>query len=869
MATDPTQQPARHVPPHNLEAEQSVLGAMVMSPNAIPVVTEILQADDFYRETHRLIYRSILTLYAKGAEVDAVTLSAELEQQGVLEHVGGKAFIHTLPEIVPAASNARQYAEIVRETSVLRQLIQVGNEIAELGYQHPDETPNLLDKCEQKVFAISNQRRTSEFQHIKEILKQNFERIELLQRDSSVSGVASGFPAIDKITGGFQPSNLIVLAARPGMGKTSLALNIAHHVGVDGNAPVAIFSLEMSAQEIGERMICSAARVSSHKVRTAALSGDDYAKLVQVVGELEKADIFVDDSAGLNMFELRAKARRLAAKKPLGLLIVDYLQLMMGDGRSENRQQEVANISRSLKQLARELEIPVIAVSQLNRSPEVRQDKRPQLSDLRECLAGDTPVTLSSTGERVPIRDVAGERDVPVWSLNDRLQLGHGVMTEVWRTATKPVQRIKLASGREIRATENHPFLTVDGWATVSDLQVGAHLAVARQTPKPFSPRTRTEYELVLIAHLLGNGCVSRDPVSYCSGDPACLQVVEEAAHKLGVSTSRTPGRGVTYVHFPMNGPAGRGSTNPLYDLLRRHGLYGKRAHEKRIPAALHRLGDTQVRLFLRHLWATDGSVTTSSSGTVRIFYATTSRRLADDVQALLLRLGVGARLRLASSNHRPVWTVDVSGRRGQLEFLATIGVHGAREARCLEALDRLKATSSDTNVDAVPAGVWHRVRASMRTFGVTSRELARRLDMSYCGSTLYRSGVCRDRMLRVAHAVPDPVLMHLAISDVRWDRVAAIEPAGRTDVYDARVPGTHSFLANDIVSHNSGAIEQDADLVMFINADPKDETKRGTVEIIVAKHRNGPTGVARLGFVADYTRFRHLTTEEERRYDT
>jgi replicative DNA helicase len=387
MAIDTSRQMPGHVPPHNLEAEQSVLGAMVVNPNAIPVAIEQLRDEDFYREGHRLIYRSILTLYDKGDEVDVVTVSAELDRQGVLERVGGRDFIHTLAEIVPAAANAGQYATIVREQSVLRSLIQVGNEIAELGYQHPDTIAALLDRSEQRVFAISQQRRVAEFQHIKDILTANFQRLELMQRDATVSGVATGFEGIDKITGGLQPANLIVLAARPSMGKTSLALNIAQTVAVDGKAPVAIFSLEMSAQELGERMMCSAARVSSHKVRTATLSGDDYAKLIQAAGELEKADIFIDDTAGITMFELRAKARRLASKKPLALVIVDYLQLMVGDGRSENRQQEVAGLSRSLKQLARELSVPVIAVSQLNRSPEVRQDKRPQLSDLRESGA--------------------------------------------------------------------------------------------------------------------------------------------------------------------------------------------------------------------------------------------------------------------------------------------------------------------------------------------------------------------------------------------------------------------------------------------------------------------------------------------------
>jgi len=386
MAVERLETATSHLPPHDLEAEQSVLGAMLVNPNAITAVAESLSADDFYRDTHRLIYRAVLTLYDKGEEVDVVTLSAQLEREGVLERAGGREFVHTLAEFVPAAANAAHYAGIVREQSVLRALIRVGNEIAELGYQHPGNTHELLDRCEQKVFAIQQQRRVAEFQHIKEILVRNFEYLDALERDHGVSGIASGFEGIDKLTGGFQKANLIVLAARPGVGKTSLALNIAQNVAVQGQAPVAIFSLEMSAQELGERMMCSSARVSSHKVRTGSLSGDDYAKLVQAAGELEKADIFVDDT-GLNMFELRAKARRLQAKHALSLVIVDYLQLMSGDSRAENRQQEVSNISRSMKQLARELDVPVIAVSQLNRSPEARADREPQLADLRESGA--------------------------------------------------------------------------------------------------------------------------------------------------------------------------------------------------------------------------------------------------------------------------------------------------------------------------------------------------------------------------------------------------------------------------------------------------------------------------------------------------
>ncbi len=387
MAVERIENLSPNLPPHNLEAEQSVLGAMLVNPNAVAVVAEMVAVEDFYRDAHRHVYGAVLKLFDRGEEVDVVTVSAQLERENTLEKAGGREFVHSLADFVPTAANAGHYARIVHEQGMLRSIIRVGSEIFELGSQHPGTVPELLDRCEQLVFAIQQHRGGGDFYLLKEIIVRNFEKLDLMQRDQAVSGVASGFEPIDRLTGGFQPTNLIVLAARPGVGKTSLALNIAHNVAVGTKAPVAIFSLEMSAQELGERLLCSAARVSSHKVRTGTLSGDDYGKLVQAAGELEKADIFIDESAGLNMFELRAKARRLKSKHDLKLIIVDYLQLMGGDGHAENRQQEVAAISRSLKQLGRELQLPIIAVSQLNRAPEVRADREPQLADLRESGA--------------------------------------------------------------------------------------------------------------------------------------------------------------------------------------------------------------------------------------------------------------------------------------------------------------------------------------------------------------------------------------------------------------------------------------------------------------------------------------------------
>jgi replicative DNA helicase len=394
----------------------------------------------------------------------------------------------------------------------------------------------------------------------------------------------------------------------------------------------------------------------------------------------------------------------------------------------------------------------------------------------------------------------------------------------------------------------------------VGGLSVGDFLATTRANGAPDSATAWSDEHVIMLAHLLGDGCVSRSPVYYCSRDEACLRAVEEAADAFGVNTTRTPGRGVTYVHFPMRGNATHGVTSPLYDWLRDLELYGKRAPEKRAPSAVHCFDDRRVKLFLRHLWATDGSVTVSRKGKVRVFYATTSRALADDVQALLLRLGIGGRLRRAASKTEfPIWSVDVSGRDDLLTFLTEVGVHGERGERCREALDALRDSRSNPNVDIVPPAAWDYVRKAMREGGVTTRRLAELLEMSYCGSALYKAGLSRARMARVAAAVSEPFLHDLATSDVRWDRITAIDPAGDEEVFDAHVPGTHSFLANDVVSHNSGAIEQDADVVILLHREDvyeRESPRAGEADLIVAKHRNGPTDTLVVAFQGHYSRF-------------
>ncbi len=374
------------VPPQNLEAEESVLGAMMISSTAIATVSEILDASDFYRESHAKIFRAALALYVKGEPVDAITLTNELEERNDLEAVGGRVRLHELAALVPATGNADHYARIVKENATLRGLIRVGGEIARLGWDRPGETPHLVDQAEQIVFDLSQQRVTGEFSHIEGLLKESFEHITQLYEDGrEITGTPSGYRDLDRLTSGFQKGNLIIIAARPSMGKSALALCMAANLAVRHNVPVGMFTLEMSKAEVTQRLMCSEAKVESQRLRNGKLAPDDWPRLTAACDKLAKAPIYVDDSASINMMEIRSKARRLKSRHPdLGLLVVDYLQLMTSGSNAENRVQEVSQISRSLKILARDLEVPIIALSQLSRAVEQRTDKRPILSDLRE-----------------------------------------------------------------------------------------------------------------------------------------------------------------------------------------------------------------------------------------------------------------------------------------------------------------------------------------------------------------------------------------------------------------------------------------------------------------------------------------------------
>jgi replicative DNA helicase len=383
--------------PHNLEAEKSVLGAVLIDNERFNHAAELIDAKDFFRDAHRRIFEKMIALSERGDAIDFVTLKEELSRSSELEEVGGPAYIASLADGVPRSANVEYYARIVKEKSTLRSLIHSANKILVEAYEAEDEPDVLLDEAERAIFAIAEDRIRAGFVPLRDLVQTSFQTIEKLQQHKGmVTGVPTGFVDLDEMTSGLQPSDLVLVAARPSMGKTSFVLNIAQHVGTSTNMTVGFFSLEMSKEQLFMRMLTSEARIDAHRFRTGYLNEKDYGRLSHALGTLAEARVFIDDTASIGVLEMRAKARRLKAEHGLHMIIIDYIQLMQGRGRFESRQAEIASISRSLKGLAKELNVPIVALSQLSRASETRADHRPQLSDLREsgALEQDADVVM-------------------------------------------------------------------------------------------------------------------------------------------------------------------------------------------------------------------------------------------------------------------------------------------------------------------------------------------------------------------------------------------------------------------------------------------------------------------------------------------
>jgi replicative DNA helicase len=859
------------LPPHSVEAERSLLGGLMLDQRAWDQVADAVRVEDLYRADHRLIFTAIGTLVERGQPPDAVTVSEHLERLGELPAAGGLDYIARIVEETPSAANVRAYANIVREHAMARELIQIGGDIATSVHNSEGRTVDeLVDLAEQRVFEIAErgQRRGAGFVPIKQVLSQTIDRLDMLSHTGSdITGVSSGFTEMDRLTAGLQRGDLVIVAGRPSMGKTTLSINIAENAAIGKQVPVAIFSMEMSAEQLTFRMIGSIGRVNQSNLRRGRLTDEDWSRIDSAVSMMSSAPIHIDDSSSLTPTEVRARARRLKREHGLGLIVIDYLQLMQVVGTVENRATEISEISRSLKALAKELDVPVIAISQLNRSVEQRTDKRPVMSDLRECVTGDTLVCCTD-GRRLPIRDLVGTT-AEVWSLDERQRLAPAVTDKIWRVGRKPVFRVQLASGRSIRATAEHRLLSGAGWTRVAELAPGHRLALARRIPEPARSQRWPEHDLILLGHLVGDGSyLSNQPLRYATASEDNSNAVRDAAQSLGARVKRYAGRG-RWHQLLISGNGNRWHPAGVGRWLKDLQIFGQRSHEKHLPAAVFTLADDQIALLLRHLWATDGSVSLrrpGSRGGPNVHFSTSSMRLAHDVAALLLRLGIVARLRVVHTpGYRPMFAVFVSGSDAQRRFCAVVGGFGPRAGPVAELERYLSAIEPNPNVDTLPLEVFGAIRAQMRARGVTTRATARMRGTAYGGTSHFKFAPSRGVVADYARLLEAPEIAEWSESDVFWDRVVAVTPDGEQDVFDLTVPGPANWLADGLVTHNSGALEQDADLIVFIYREEvyEPETPRkGIADIIIGKQRNGPTGEFHLTFLGEYTKFENLVAE-------
>jgi replicative DNA helicase len=704
----------RRVPPHNTDAEASILGGVLLRNEALNAI-DTVAPDQFYDPKHREVFAAMKALEAKSRPIDPVTLEEELGRTGKLAAVGGLAFLSDLVALVPTADNIAHYAEIVRDKAAARRLILAASEIAAKGFADYGEVREYLDDAERLIFAVTQTAERGGPAPVMEILKKVFKSFDArFSSAGGITGVPSGFTDLDQYTAGLQPSDLVIVAARPAMGKTSFVMSMAQNAAIAFQYPCIIFSLEMASTQLAERMLCSEARIDASLLRRGQLQRQDMTNLTVAADAIAKAPMVIDDTPALTISEVRARCRRwranrdLFGEKTMGLIIVDYLQLMRGQNvsKNSNREQEISEISRGLKALAKELHCPVIALSQLNRAVEQRADKRPMLADLRECVTGDTPVLLAD-GRRVPIAELVGTRPRVLAMAADE-SVVEAEAEVVWSVGQRPVCELTLASGRRLRATAAHRVYSQAGWRRVDELGAGDALALARNLPEPEAPPLMTDLELARLGRHLA---WSREP---------------------------------------------------------------------RIPVEAFRLSRAKLATLLGGIWPEGRS------------FRTRSPELARDLLALLLRLGaVGHVETAARPDERPLYVV--------------------------------------TGRDTVAARAGGRPRLRVST---------------------------RGPLARVA-AAPE------LAGDLAWDRIVSIEPAGEEEVFDLTVPGPASWLADGIVSHNSGAIEQDADVIMFIYRDEvynKDKTEKpGVAEIIIGKHRNGAIGMVELSFMNRFTRFENL----------
>lgn len=861
--------------PHNVEVEQGVLGSILIDPEMVGAVAEFLQADDFYRDAHRTIYEAILELYSRREPADFLTICDVLERHEKLAAVGGASYITSLINQVPTSGNAVTYSRIVERMAVLRRLIHAAGQIAALAYEAPDDVGPVVERAEQVIFAISQ--RASSLGNdatLAQLLSSYQMKLDqLIAQRGGLVGVPSGFTALDRLTGGFRKSDLIVLAARPSVGKTSCALSIAHQAAVQFGQRIGIFSLEMSLDQLVERLLAMESGINLQRINTGNIENEEWDRLVQAMGALSELTIRVDGTSVLSPLQMRSRARRWVQEEGIDLVIVDYMQLLQP---ADTTPQKIANrvlvideISRNLKLLARELNIPILVLAQLSRAVEARLSKVPLLSDLRECVIGSTRLIDAKTGKWKPIAEIQPGDEV--LGVGEGQKVGRFVVEKVWSTGKKPVSRLTTHTGRQIIATANHPLLTVSGWKPLEELRPHERIATALCLPEHGQELPERADLCRFLGYMVGDGTYQKHrDVGFISSDPETFEdaVTIALTHFPDITPRSRRCRGnaqeIYFSGLHANG-YGKPHGNSLREWMRSLKIFGQRDATKHVPEWVFEAGHIGACEFLAGYLSSDGCVKRkmgSRQSDWAIQFDTVSRQLANDIQALLLRIGVIASVNdgyTSSKATQPIYRVAVATSAHNLRrFAEQVHPHGRKGRLLREMMESLPQNQRRPGVFALPLEV--------------SAYLARCVGGQAPSVTTWqwaqgKRQVSRDTVAHWADKLANPILAEWAESDLLWESIRSIEPVGEEEVFDICVPGCANFLANGIVAHNSGGIENNADIVMFIYRDevyhPNTERK-GFADLIVAKHRNGPVGQVVLRFEPETTRFRDVLYGED-----
>jgi replicative DNA helicase len=861
--------------PQDKGAERAILGAILHDPEQIYLVADKLTPEDFYTLQHKIVYETILSLNAKEEIIDIVTVGERLEQHKNEFQGTPNTFLALLTDEVYSSAGIESYIAIIRRLALQRNLLSTCQHIVQECYKnHQDDLLSFLGEAEESIFKVSQANIHNNYHDPRVLLEDVAMQIESVYASArelgpvAVTGRASGFTQLDSKTKGFQDGDLVILAARPSQGKSSAMMTLARHIVEEDNVAVGVFSMEMSATQLLWRLISQLSGVPYSRLRVGAYSSTESLGVQSAIDMCGQFPLYIDDTPGLSISDMRSRARRMQREKNIRFICVDYLQLMEGNKRvRDGRVQEVGEISAGLKAMARELDIPVLCLSQLNRGVEYRSDKRPMMQDLREsgCVTGDTQVWLPAKGQYAPIRELVNQ-SFPVLSLDtsSKKQVFSQV-SRVFSTGVKEVYKLTTQLGRSVRVTANHKFLTINGWERLDQLKIGKHIALPRQIPS-ITKSSMSYDELALLAHLIGDGCtLPNHGITYTTGQETLAQLVVDLAKKVFKDEVRPYYKKNNRGYFDTYIASTRQHTHRVFSALREwlESLYafGLRSYEKKVPAKVFQQPPHAISHFLRHLWATDGCISISRAAP-RVFYATSSHQLAHGVQSLLLRIGINARIHRQPQGEKGLdqfWVV-ISGKSDMVNFINTVGSVGDYKKNEISGIISYFKTSlkANTNRDIIPHDIWRLYAIpSMKKNEITTRQMFRGLGTRYSGTSIYKQNVSRDRAMRLAQAVNSDEIKLLAESDIYWDKISNIEPQGQEEVYDLTVPDYHNFVANDFFLHNS--IEQDADLILFLYRDEvynDDSPAKGLCEVIIGKHRNGPLGTVNLKFLGETMQF-------------